>query len=125
VTREGARPALPEGVEIVALPVDQDEIAPAAILGALAARGLRRLLIEGGANTVSRFLAAGCLDRLHVMIAPIILGSGPSSLSLPPILRVDEALRVPVRAHILGEEVLLDCDLSAHRRPIGQANRST
>ncbi len=54
-----------------------DGIEPAAILAALAERGLRRILIEGGADTVSRFLAARCLDRLHVVVAPIILGSGP------------------------------------------------
>ena len=91
------------------------QIAPAAILAALAARGFRRILIEGGANTVSRFLAAGCLDRLHVVIAPIIIGAGPSSVTLPPIARVEQALRAPMRAHVLGEEVLLDCDLSAQR----------
>ena len=55
-------------------------IGPRAILAALAERGLRRILIEGGADTVSRFLAAGCLDRLHVMVAPIILGAGRAEL---------------------------------------------
>jgi len=53
------------------------------------------------------------------MIAPIIIGAGPSSLSLSPIARVAEALRAPIRAHALGDEVLLDCDLSAQRSPIG------
>ena len=100
-------------------------IAPGAILAALAERGLRRILIEGGADTVSRFLAARCLDRLHVMIAPIILGSGRASLNLPPIERVDEAIRAPMRAHVLGDEVLLDCDLSAQRLPVGRAKMST
>ena len=37
---------------------------------------MRRVLIEGGSDTVSRFLTAKCLDRLHIMVAPIILGSG-------------------------------------------------
>ena len=45
-------------------PAPTDEIAPAAILAALAERGLRRILIEGGADTVSRFLrrdaSTGC-----------------------------------------------------------------
>jgi diaminohydroxyphosphoribosylaminopyrimidine deaminase / 5-amino-6-(5-phosphoribosylamino)uracil reductase len=125
VTRQGVQPRLPAGVEIVPLPADQGRIAPAAILTALAGRGLRRILVEGGAETVSRFLAAHCLDRLHVVVAPIIIGSGPSSLTLPPVVRVDEAIRAPIRAHLLGEEVLFDCDLSAQRRPVGQANRST
>jgi riboflavin-specific deaminase-like protein len=125
ITREEAAGAYPAGVEIARLPTSQGHIEPAAILAALAARGFRRILIEGGANTVSRFLSARCLDRLHIVIAPIIIGAGPSSVSLPPIARVDHALRAPMRAHILGDELLLDCDLGAQRAPVGAANRST
>jgi diaminohydroxyphosphoribosylaminopyrimidine deaminase/5-amino-6-(5-phosphoribosylamino)uracil reductase len=125
VTAEGTRCAPPSGVEILALPTADRHIAPPAILAALAERGLRRVLIEGGADTVSRFLAAGCLDRLHVMVAPIILGAGRASFVLPPIERADQALRMPVHAHQLDDEVLFDCDLSAQRVPIGAAKTST
>jgi riboflavin-specific deaminase-like protein len=124
ITREDAANKLPHGVEIAGLPESNGHIAPAAILAALAERGFRRILIEGGANTVSRFLEARCLDRLHVVIAPIIIGAGPSSVTLPPIARVEHALRAPIRAHVLGEELLVDCDLSSQRLPIGVANRS-
>ena len=120
-----AASAVPAGVEAVTLPKAGGGIEPAAILAALAERGLRRILIEGGADTVSRFLAAGCLDRLHVVVAPIILGSGPSGIALPPIERADQALRAPVRTHRLDDEVLFDVDLSAQRIPIGRAKKST
>lgn len=119
VTGETASGHFPPGVETVALPASNGHIAPAAILAALAERGFRRVLVEGGADTVSRFIAARCLDRLHIVIAPIILGAGPSSVRLPPISRVADALRAPIRAHPLGEELLVDCDLSAQRSPIG------
>jgi riboflavin-specific deaminase-like protein len=125
VTRNDTASDLPPGVEIVRLAANEGQLAPPAVLAALAERGFRRILIEGGSNTVSRFLAAGCLDRLHVMIAPMIIGSGPPSVSLPPIERVDQAIRAPIRAHILGEEVLLDCDLSGQRIGIGIAKKST
>jgi riboflavin-specific deaminase-like protein len=115
----------PAGVEIVRLPRRGGHIAPAVILAALAARGFRRILIEGGADTVSRFLAAGCLDRLHVVIAPMIIGAGPASVTLPPIKRLEQALRTPMRSHVLGNEVLLDCDLCAQRIAIGSAKKST
>jgi riboflavin-specific deaminase-like protein len=124
IRREDVGSELPAGVEIASLPAADGHIAPAAILAALADRGFRRILIEGGANTVSRFLQARCLDRLHVMIAPIIIGAGPSSVSLPPIARVEHALRAPIRAHVLGEELLMDCDLSGQRIPVGVANTS-
>jgi riboflavin-specific deaminase-like protein len=125
VTGDDARTQLPQGVEIVRLAADRGRIAPSTILAALAERGFRRILIEGGADTISRFLAAGCLDRLHIVVAPIILGSGPSSLAMAPIKRVEEAMRAPIRAHLLGEEVLLDCDLTAQRVPIGRVKKST
>ena len=115
---------LPPDVEVVQLARGDGELAPVAIVQALATRGFRRILIEGGADTVSRFLAAGCLDRLHVMVAPIILGSGRPSLALPPVTRVEQAMRAPIRAHVLGSDVLLDCDLSAQRVPIGRAKTS-
>jgi diaminohydroxyphosphoribosylaminopyrimidine deaminase / 5-amino-6-(5-phosphoribosylamino)uracil reductase len=115
---------LPAGVEVVLLPAREGQLAPAAIVAALAARGFRRILIEGGAATVSRFVAARCLDRLHVLVAPIILGAGRSSLTLPPIERLDEAMRAPMHVHNLGGDVLLDCDLSAQRLPIGRAKIS-
>src|SRR3954468_14578235 len=125
ITTAGVRPSLPENVEIAEIPARGGEIAPAAILAALAERGLRRILIEGGAHTVSRFIAAGCLDRLHVMVAPIIFGSGQTGVTLAPIARADEALRSPMRAHLIGDEVLLDCDLTAQRVVIGCAKKST
>lgn len=113
------------GVELVALPAAGGRIAPADILAALEERGLRRVLIEGGAETVSRFMAAGCLDRLHVLLAPIILGSGRAGIDLPPIERADQAMRVAVRSIQLDDDLLLDCDLSAQRVPVGRAKIST
>jgi len=124
VTAAGTPTKLPAEVEVVPLAAEAGRLAPASILAALAARGFRRVLIEGGADTVSRFLAARCLDRLHVLIAPIILGGGRSSLELPPIARVDEAMRAPMRAHALEGDLLLDCDLTAQRVPIGRAKMS-
>jgi diaminohydroxyphosphoribosylaminopyrimidine deaminase/5-amino-6-(5-phosphoribosylamino)uracil reductase len=121
VTAATSRPPLPTGVETVNLPLIDGRFAPAAILGALAERGFRRILIEGGPATISGFLAASCLDRLHVLVAPIILGAGPPGLELPPITRIDEALRPAVRIHRIAEEVLFDCDLSERRVPIFHA----
>src|SRR5215510_5278485 len=125
VTAADTPARFPAGVEIVPVAANNRQLAPSAIIAALAARGFRRILIEGGADTVSRFLAARCLDRLHILVAPIILGGGRSSLTLPPIERVDEAVRAPMRVHSLGGVVLLDCDLSAQRVPIGRAKMST
>jgi riboflavin-specific deaminase-like protein len=122
ITRQGARAVA--GIEHIALPVENGQVAPGAILASLAQRGLRRILVEGGAGTISRFLEAHCLDRLHVVVAPIILGGGRSGLDLTPIARCEEALRPHTRAHLLGNEVLFDCDLRDQRVSIGAAKKS-
>ncbi len=124
VTGQGSRSQC-QGAEIVALPADGGRIEPAAVLASLAERGLRRVLVEGGPETLSRFLAAHCVDRLHVIVAPIILGDGRPGFSLGPIDRVEQALSPPMRVHRLDDEVLFDCDLSAQRAPIGEAKTST
>jgi len=68
-------------------------------------------MIEGGGTTVSRFLAAGMLDRLHVAVAPMIIGSGKGGLRLPEIAHLDQALRPPCRTYLMGSDVLFDFDL--------------
>jgi diaminohydroxyphosphoribosylaminopyrimidine deaminase/5-amino-6-(5-phosphoribosylamino)uracil reductase len=119
-----AQPTLPHGIEVLRLDLTTGRAPPHEILAALAAAGLRRILIEGGAQTVSGFLAAGCLDRLHIVVAPMLLGAGQPSIALPPVKLASDALRPPVRAHLLSDEVLFDIDLSAHRVPIGRAKTS-
>jgi riboflavin-specific deaminase-like protein len=125
ITAEEARCAPPPGVEAAVLPSHEGNIEPAAILDALARAGMRRILIEGGANTVSRFLAARCLDRLHVTVAPVVLGAGGPGIALPPRDRADQAPRMPVRVHKIGGDVLFDCDLADQRVGLGRAKMST
>jgi riboflavin-specific deaminase-like protein len=125
ITAQRTRCTAPAGVEVVTLPTIDGQFAPSAILTALAGCGMRRMLIEGGADTISRFLAAGCLDRLHVMVAPIILGVGGPGIVLPSLDRADEAPRMPVRVHKMDDDVLFDCDLSAQRVALGIAKKST
>jgi 5-amino-6-(5-phosphoribosylamino)uracil reductase len=51
-----------------------DPVGPAAVLRDLAARGIGRLMVEGGAMVHAEFLAAGLADELHVVIAPLLVG---------------------------------------------------
>jgi creatinine amidohydrolase len=101
------------GVEMVPLREEGEAgFAPAAVLEALHRRGLRRVLVEGGGITVSRFLAAGALDRLHVSVAPLVIGSGRPGITLPEVATLDEALRPPVRHVRLGTDLVFDLELS-------------
>lgn len=120
VFRDGKSPTLlarctqgetPPGVEALALPRAGDGFDVAALLDALHARGVRFALVEGGGRTVSHFLAAKRVDRLQLAVAPMVIGSGRPSIALPPIERLDDALRPPTRRFALGADTLFECRL--------------
>ena len=85
------------------------------LLKLLAGRGLARVFVEGGGVTVSRFLAAGCLDRLHVTVAPVLLGSGIPAFTLPEAARIADGLRFRWTPHALDPDVLFDIALDRAR----------
>ena len=107
--------------EVIRLPraADGPGLDIAAILAALAARGLTRIFAEGGGVTVSRFLAAGCLDRLHLTVAPVLLGSGIPAFSLPPVATIGEGLRFTWHPHPIPPDMLFDIEI--HRARPGAA----
>jgi diaminohydroxyphosphoribosylaminopyrimidine deaminase / 5-amino-6-(5-phosphoribosylamino)uracil reductase len=101
-----------EGVEIVVLKMQDGGFPPQEVVSALFALGLKKILIEGGAYTISRFISAGAVNRLHVMVAPMIIGSGKPGIELPPIAVVDDALRPLTDVYVMRDgDVLFDCDL--------------
>lgn len=85
---------------------------PGHLLSVLADFGLRKIFVEGGGLTVSEFLNAELLDRLHVMVAPMIIGSGRPAFSLPEITHLDSALRPRAQMVDLGTDMLFDLDFS-------------
>jgi riboflavin-specific deaminase-like protein len=104
----------PAHVEVVLLPRSGPDrgFAPKQIVATLAARGLGRVLVEGGGITVSRFLAAGELDRLLVTTAPLLVGDGVPGLRFEGRDRLGDALRAPSRRFILGEDTCVELDLT-------------
>ncbi|MEJ5944393.1 RibD family protein [Pseudokineococcus basanitobsidens] len=117
VGRARAPEAAAEGrkAEVVGLPTADGRFAPAEVLATLAARGLGRVLVEGGGRTVSAFLAAGVLDRLLVTTAPLLVGDGVPGLRFAGEDRLADALRPPARRFALGADSCLELDLSAVR----------
>ncbi|MGZ6243664.1 MAG: RibD family protein [Candidatus Binataceae bacterium] len=97
-----------DGVEVIQI----SPFEPRAMLSALHDRGFQRILIEGGPTTLSKFLTQDCLDRLHLLVAPMIIGSGKASLQLAEIDTLHEAIRPVVTHYALpGGDVLFDCAL--------------
>jgi diaminohydroxyphosphoribosylaminopyrimidine deaminase/5-amino-6-(5-phosphoribosylamino)uracil reductase len=71
-------------------------------------RGCRRILVEGGGVTVSRFLKANLIDRLQVAVAPFIIGEGRPAIRLPGPAVLSECERPRHRVFRMGNDVLFE-----------------
>jgi 5-amino-6-(5-phosphoribosylamino)uracil reductase len=79
-----------------------------AILADLAGRGVRRLMVEGGASLGTQFLAGGLVDELQLVIAPFFVGdpaaprfAGPGHYPASPDHPLHLAEARPVGAVVL------------------------
>jgi diaminohydroxyphosphoribosylaminopyrimidine deaminase/5-amino-6-(5-phosphoribosylamino)uracil reductase len=113
VHADGLRAQAPGRAEVLRVPADGARLRLDALLEKLHERGLWSVFVEGGGDTVSRFLEAGLLDRLHVAIAPLVTGVGRPGLTLPARDSIAECLRPAHRVFAMGTDVLFDCDLRA------------
>ena len=95
--------------EVVPVARGERGLDPHEIRRTLARRGLSWLFVEGGGITVSRFLAAGALDRLQITVVPLILGSGRPSILLTEIADLNDGLRPRTRRFDLGNDVMVEC----------------
>jgi riboflavin biosynthesis pyrimidine reductase len=91
----------------------QRTVSLSAAIAALAGRGLRRILVEGGPGLLSQIVAGGLLDELCLTYSPVLAGgpagrilAGPAGL----LARLD-------LAHVLEDEGYLLCRYL--RRPAG------
>jgi diaminohydroxyphosphoribosylaminopyrimidine deaminase/5-amino-6-(5-phosphoribosylamino)uracil reductase len=82
---------------------------PEELLSLLWGREVRSILVEGGATVLHAFLAAGLVDRLHVHIAPVLLGQqGRPLLAGPWADTLAEAPRYHLAAlERTGDDTLL------------------
>lgn len=104
------RPAgLPSDVEIVPLAQEDGSLEPARIVQWIGEQGWRKVLVEGGAMTVTRFLEAGCLDYLHLIVAPMLLGAGTPGLRINAVDSISQARQFEARSYPLQNEQLIVC----------------
>lgn len=97
------------GVEIVSVARDaRGRPDLGAVLNDLAARGITRLLVEGGASVIASFLDRGYADRVEVFRSAILLGdAGHSAVDALAAFTLDEAPCFrSVGRRILGPDLL-------------------
>ncbi|MBK7721917.1 MAG: GTP cyclohydrolase II [Austwickia sp.] len=91
-------------VEVIRLPGDGDAD-PAAVVAMLRERGLGRLLVEGGGQVVSSFLAARVVDRLYLTTAPMLIGDGIPGVRFDGSDALAGAVTGRSRRWLLGDDV--------------------
>lgn len=110
VCRADAEASDAHGAEVLSVPSPATGLlTPRSVLDALRRQRLATVFVEGGGTTLSAFLEHGAIDVLHVHVAPIVLGSGIASFTLPTIERVQDARRFDVTHFDLDGEVLFEC----------------
>lgn len=62
------------GVDVVVLPVRDGHVDPGALVEALAARGARHVLVEGGGELLAALFERGLVDHVLCFVAPKLIG---------------------------------------------------
>ncbi len=99
------------GPTVIPIISENGFLPPRRIMRALHQRGLLTVLIEGGGATISAFLRDSQLHRLHVIVAPMLIGPGRTAFDWPAIDRLETAFRFSMTTNLLGDDVLFDCVL--------------
>lgn len=90
----------------------------AGVLDALAGRGHRRILTEGGPHLLAQFAAAGLLDELCLTLSPMIAGPGTGRSVRPADAPAGHLPRGLALAHVVTDGTYLLC---RYLRPQGPA----
>ncbi|GAA2619322.1 dihydrofolate reductase family protein [Actinomadura fulvescens] len=99
-----------------------DPVDLTAVLAELAARGVRRLMVEGGGTVHTQFLTAGFADELQLVIAPFFVGDpeapsfvGPGKFPHHPGHRMTVAEVRQIGDVILARYLLTPSTQGSHR----------
>lgn len=103
----GSRDAAVEGADTVVCGGDPVDLHAA--FRALEARGVDRVLVEGGGTVIASLLEAGLVDRLSVYVASVIVGGkGPTLAGGAGARIAEDVRRLDLRSvERVGEGVLL------------------
>ena len=106
--RQAARQALVNrSIEVASCTKNGDILDPVEVLSRLSERRTESLFIEGGNRVLSSFLRAGLIDRLVVVIAPMVLGGGvPAFSELGAQTLADAARLHSVSTKMMGNDLV-------------------
>jgi diaminohydroxyphosphoribosylaminopyrimidine deaminase / 5-amino-6-(5-phosphoribosylamino)uracil reductase len=95
------------GVEIIHTPHNSEgQVCLPSLLASLHAKGIRRLMVEGGAEVIRAFLRAKLVDAVVITISPLYLGGYKSlnNLDLP----AEQLPKIaPLHSQCLGSDIIV------------------
>lgn len=98
------------GAEVISFPLERGRVDVRALLVELGKRDVLTLLVEGGGVILGSFFDAGLVDKLHAVIAPMIVGAAdaPAAVAGAGADRMAQALRLSeTTVERLGEDILV------------------
>ena len=104
------------GAEVLVLPDVEGRVDVTALLRVLGERQTLSLLVEGGGELLGSFFDRGLVDKVHAVIAPLVIGGkdAPAAVAGRGVERMAEALRLrDIVVDRLGEDTLITGYLTA------------
>ncbi len=122
-TRQAAKPKVEAlqrlGATVLIVPAEQGRVSLNACLTELGKRGITSVMLEGGSEVNASALSAGLVQRLHLYVAPMLLGgqnakgllggSSPTSLS-------DAILVKDIQVKQIGRDFFIDARVASRSR---------
>ena len=112
--RDRERKLRHKGAEIVRLPTAGGRVSIPALLKKLARREISHLMIEGGGETIASALAAGVVDRIALIVAPIVVGGREAQTAVEGvgIDSLSKSMKLKnFKVRPLGSDLLMTGDL--------------
>ena len=108
------------GVEVLTVPPDgAGRVSLPHLLGLLGERRISSVLIEGGAEVITRVLAARLADRLVVVVAPKIIGRGTEAVGDLGHDRMEQALPITLRRlRRRGRDTVFEFTVEKNPQPV-------
>lgn len=108
------------GAEVVAVPPAEEGLSLPALLRELGRRDITAVMIEGGGRVATTALTAGVVDKVILMLAPILIGGrkAPTLLQGDGAEKLADALRIThMRVERLGEDIVVEGYLTEPATP--------
>jgi diaminohydroxyphosphoribosylaminopyrimidine deaminase/5-amino-6-(5-phosphoribosylamino)uracil reductase len=108
------------GAGILTLPREGAHVSLPSLLQELARRDVVTALVEGGGVLLGSFFDRGLVDKVHAVLAPIIIGAAdaPAAVAGKGAYRMTDALQLrDVEVARLGQDILITAYPVYHRGP--------